>query len=260
MKLVTPLFTLLIVLFAPRFSTAQDYKIPVENTRDGKLTLRNFSGDLPIEGYSGNEIIISSTDERGQKTPERAKGLKPVYSGGTDNTGLGLSVEKNGSQINIDCLMPFTRRGDFKIKVPENLALKINSGCERNNQLSIRNIKNEIEIKNCHSIELKNVSGPLVLSTISGSIDVVLTGINKDKPTSIASVSGEIDVTLPASSAANLEMTTINGNMYSDFDLATQQSAMKRVGGNAITTKLNGGGGDLKISNISGNIYLRKAK
>src|SRR5437870_4791978 len=45
------------------------YKIPVQNTKDGKLTLNDFSGDLPIEGYSGTEIIITS--DRGDKAPDR---------------------------------------------------------------------------------------------------------------------------------------------------------------------------------------------
>jgi hypothetical protein len=30
------------------------------------------------------------------------------------------------------------------------------------------------------------------------------------------------------------------------------------VGGGAINAKLNGGGTDLRITNVSGNIYLRK--
>jgi DUF4097 and DUF4098 domain-containing protein YvlB len=121
-------------------------------------------------------------------------------------------------------------------------------------------MKNEIEINNCHSLELKNVSGPLVLYTISGNITVTLTGVNKTKPTSIASVSGDVDVTVPAGIAANLEMSTVSGNMYSDFDISPSKNQMRRVGGNTITTPLNGGGGDLKLSVVSGNIYLRKAK
>lgn len=259
MKLVNSLCTLFVVLFIAQAAPAQDYKLTVENSRAGKLTLSNFSNEMPIEGYSGNEIIITS-DSKTQGTPERAKGLKAVYAAGTDNTGLGLYVEKKGNEITIQCLLPVTKRSNYKIKVPDNLALNITSGCERGNSLVISNMKNEIEINNCHSVDLKNVSGPLVVSTISGTVDVVLTGINKDKPTSIASVSGEVDVTLPATVAANLEMSTISGNMYADFDLDTQNNSMKRVGGHAIKTKLNGGGGDLKISSISGNIYLRKAK
>ena len=40
--------------------SSQEFKIPFQNSKDGKLILRNFIGTLPIEGYSGNDIIITS--------------------------------------------------------------------------------------------------------------------------------------------------------------------------------------------------------
>jgi lia operon protein LiaG len=262
MTIINRLVTALIILVISSGALkAQEYKVAVENTTSAKLTLTNFIGELPIEGYSGNEIIITSTSGHYEGPSERAKGLKPIYPDGTDNTGgLGLSVEKNGNQVSINCLLPFTRGGSFKIKVPDNLALNIHSGCERNNKIRIDNMKNEIEINNCSDIDLKNVTGPLVVSTISGDVNVTLTGVNKDKPTSIASISGDIDITVPANVAATLEMSTISGAMYSDFDIAPSKGKMPRVGGNAINTPLNGGGGNLKLTVISGNIYLRKAK
>ena len=62
MKTNTLGITLLAILLTATTLQAQEYKIPVQNTTDGKLSLVNFMGDLPIEGYSGNEIIITTTD------------------------------------------------------------------------------------------------------------------------------------------------------------------------------------------------------
>lgn len=237
---------------------AQDYKIAVQNTKDGKLTLNDFSGDLPIEGYSGTEIIITS--DRSPKTPERAKGLKPVYADGTDNTGIGVSVEKNGNEVTLQCLLPITQSANYKVKVPDNFTVKVNNECGHSGDITAKNLKGEVEIKNCGSIKLTNVSGPVVLSTISGNIDVTFTSLNKDKPISIASVSGEIDVTVPAKAGLDLEMETVSGSIYSDFDFPSENKKMKRIGGNTIDSPLNGGGVDLKINNVSGNIYLRKGQ
>ena len=121
-------------------------------------------------------------------------------------------------------------------------------------------MKNEIEIKNCFSIDLRNITGPLVLSTISGSIDVVYGNINTDKPVSINSISGNIDISLPENTPANLEMKTISGKVYSDFDLSSEDTDMKQIGGASLKYKINGGGMDFKIVTVSGNIYLRKGK
>lgn len=256
MKYIAAL-ALTILLIASGAVRAQQFKIPVENIKDGRLNLDEFIGDLTVEGYSGNEILITGTSEHFE-TPERAKGLKPVYAEGTDNTGLALSMEKDGNKVTLRCLLSMVQSGTYKIKVPDNLALKISRNCSRWGGTTIANMKNEIEFNGCHEITLKSVTGPLVISTIDGNVDVVFSEISKDKPISLASVSGEVDVTIPAKAAVNLEMSNVSGNMYTDFDFPASSKEMRRVGGNNIRNELNGGGTELKIHNVSGNIYLRK--
>jgi lia operon protein LiaG len=237
---------------------AQDYKVSVDNAKNSKLSLKNFSGDLKIEGYAGNEIVISPMGGEDMTVPERAKGLKPVYGGGVDNTGVGLSVGKDGTEISVICLIPFTNSREYTVKVPESMSIVVNSECQNNNDIYINGMKNEIEIQSCHSIKLTGVTGPLVLSTISGDIEVTFSQIAVGKPFSINSISGEIDITLPAKTAADVEMSAVSGRMYSDFDFSDKSKDMNQVGGNELTTKLNGGGAKFSIVTVSGNIYLRK--
>jgi hypothetical protein len=237
---------------------AQEYKVPVDNAKSSKLSLTNFSGDLRVEGYAGNEIIFTPVGGEEVTVPERAKGLKPIYGGGVDNTGVGLSVEKNATGISVTCLLPFTNSREYTVKVPESMAIEVKSECQNNNDIYINGMKNEIEIQTCQSISLKSVSGPLVLSTISGDIEVTFSQIASGKPISINSISGEIDVTLPANTAADVEMSAVSGRMYSDFDFSDKSRDMNQVGGNELNTKLNGGGAKFSIVTVSGNIYLRK--
>jgi hypothetical protein len=250
------LFTFLFV-FTGKMILAQDYKIPVENANEATLQLSDFSGKMTIVGYSGNEIIIAPAEKVGPP-PERAKGLKPVFSNGTDNTGIGLNVEKDGNRVMISNLLPFTQQRELTLQVPENMALSISSGCEYNNDLYISKMNDEIEIQTCHSINLQQVTGPLVLSTIGGNIDITFGMVNTLKPFSINSISGEIDITLPSKLAADIEMGTITGSMYSDFDFSNTRKDLNQVGGNHLDYKMNGGGIQINIVTVSGNIYLRK--
>ena len=237
--------------------SAQEYKIATTNSKDGRIILKDFSGQLPIEGYNGTDIIITSTSED-LTPPEKAKGLKPVFPAGTDNTGIGLDVEKTDNVISITCLLPFTRDGEYKMKVPENLSIELSSGCERNNDVTVKNMKNEIDLKTCHDIKLENVTGPLVLSTISGNIDITYSSINSAKSSSVHSVSGDIDITLPVKTATDLELNVVSGAIYSDFDFSESQKNLKKIGGNETNFALNGGGFKYSIGSVSGNIYLRK--
>jgi hypothetical protein len=254
MKTTILLSTIIIILCSPVYS--QDYKIAASNSTDASLVLDGFSGQLTIEGYAGTDIVISPAEK--VETPERAKGLKPVFSGGVDNTGLGLKMDKDGNKISIKCLLPFTNQKDFTLKVPENMALKITSECQNSNDVFVSKMKNEIEIQICQSIKLEQVSGPLVLSTISGDIDITFGTINSQKPFAINSVSGEIDITMPSKLAADIEMNSVTGNMYSDFDFNNSDKNVKQVGGNNLEYKMNGGGVKFSIVTVSGNIYLRK--
>jgi lia operon protein LiaG len=256
MKYVIPF--LLLVCVTGRLS-AQEFKVTVENTKDGRLELDEFPSDLPIEGYTGTEIIITATS-RDFTPPERAKGLKPVYGAGTDNTGIALYMEKNGNTVSFRCLLPITKGANYHIKVPENLALKIHQECWRSGTATIQNMKNEVDYDGCSEVNLKNVTGPLVISTVNGGVNVVFSEISKDKPISIASVNGEVDVTIPAKAGVDLEMSTVNGNMYSDFDLPQDNKSMRRVGGSSVHATLNGGGTELKLHGVNGNVYLRKGQ
>jgi hypothetical protein len=250
--------TMLIFAMAGILS-AQEYKITVQNSKDGRIILKDFNGLSLVEGYNGNDIIITSKGER-MTPPEKAKGLKPVYPSGTDNTGIGLDVQKIDNLITVTCLIPFTRSGDYEIRLPENLAIEFNSGCERSNDIVIKNMKNEIDIKSCHNIKLSDVTGPLVLSTISGNIDVTFSTINSVKASSINAISGDIDITIPVKTATDLELRTVAGGFFSDFEFADTQKNLKKVGGNQLNFPLNGGGLKFSIGTVSGNIYLRKGK
>jgi hypothetical protein len=257
MKTIKTKMFLLTILLSAGIAAGQEHKIPVQNTKEGKLILKNFTNDLPIEGYSGNEIIITSTSND-FSPPERAKGLRPIYPGGTDNSGLGLNVEKEGSVVTVICMLPIAKRADYKIRVPDNLSIEIESGCERSSNISIVGMKNEIDIQACHGIDLKNVTGPLVLSTISGDIDIVFSNMTPDKPMSINAISGEIDITLPSKTAVNLDLKTIGGSFYSDFEFTQTKDNLKRIGGNELGYALNGGGPKFSIATVSGNVYIRK--
>ncbi|HVS98462.1 MAG TPA: DUF4097 family beta strand repeat-containing protein [Puia sp.] len=236
--------------------TGHDYKVSVDNSKDARLILEGFPEELTVEGYAGSDVVLGGGVWH---SSERARGLKAVYANGVDNTGLAVSMEKDGNRVTLRCLLPITQSARYTIKMPESMALEITRDCSRGGGTQISNMKNEVEFKGCQDVTLKNVTGPLVVSTISGSVNVVFTEISKDKPISIASISGEVDVTMPARSGFNLEMGTVSGNMYSDFDFpSAKQGDMERVGGNTIHTKINGGGIDLRLHSVSGSVYLRK--
>ena len=74
MKTTILLSTIIIILCSPIYS--QDYKIAATNSTDASLVLDGFSGQLTIEGYAGNEIVISPAEKVETRKAELAAELK----------------------------------------------------------------------------------------------------------------------------------------------------------------------------------------
>lgn len=96
----------------------------------------------------------------------------------------------------------------------------------------------------------------LTVETINGNITISgQTGGVKAK-----SISGFIDMAVSPQRAAKVELNTITGSMYSDFDFHADGKNMKQVAGASINSNLNGGGdGIIRIETISGDIFFHKS-
>ena len=226
-----------------------------------RLEVNLVNSSLTVTGYSGDELIVEVDGMN--PLPERAKGLKPLSGAGADNTGVGMAMSVEGGTIK---LTKTTKQDhDYRIKIPKNTALKITeTAFWGGKDYVISDLEGEIEVKTTTSdVEIRNVTGPVVGNSTSGNFEVVFSKLNQDQPCAISLISGELDITMPADTKAHLRAKTITGEIYTDFEVSqpSKEKDLKRVGGSWDTVfDLNGGGADLRIESISGNVYIRKKK
>lgn len=207
------------------------------------------------------EYEDSDCDECPKKTTkkDRSKGLKAVYAGGTDNTGFGMSIEKDGDVLRIKDLKSWMQRGGLQIVLPKDIDIKLD--CGNLGSAQINGFSSEIEVKtNVGGIVLSDVTGPITAHTSTGLVEVKFSSVNQASPISLSSSTGVVDVTLPSNTKANLELRSSMGSVYTDFDLQPErEDGMKIVGSNRkIVSKLNGGGVNIELRSSTGNVYLRK--
>lgn len=201
----------------------------------------------------------SDDEDDGPTEDERAKGLTPLYAGGTDNTGFGFMTEKEGGILKIKDLKSWTQRSGFTISLPKGMNLKLDTG--NLGSAKIEGMDSELELSsNVGNITLNNVTGPITAHSSTGTIEVVFDKVNQSSPISISTATGTIDVSLPTNTPANVELRSTMGSVYSNFDLEEpREDGMKVVGSNRnIEGKLNNGGVDITLKTSTGNIYLRK--
>ena len=250
------------LLIALAISTqAQEYKYTVKgNAAETWVEINQLGADLIIEGSSGTDIRIVATGYEG--LPEKAKGLKPLSSSGVDNTGIGLSVNQSGTNITIVGTSRDSDDGQYTIYLPKGLNLKVDYGTWQSGDLTIKSMTGQVEAKAfSNDLILENVTGPIVAHTLSSDLVVKFSTLAQTAPTSLSSTSGDIEVTLPSASKGTFKMNTMSGGVYTDLDFEMKESDanVRRIGGNSTTGKLNGGGAEVSLKSISGDIYIRKA-
>ncbi|MEE4196507.1 MAG: DUF4097 family beta strand repeat-containing protein [Bacteroidales bacterium] len=260
MKTIRSIIT---VVFVLTLSTgfAQSFKYNIGQSK--QIEIKNLVGEINIEEISGSQLIIEGANF--PKKPARAEGLKSLYGNGAeDNTEIGLQVLNQGGIIEIQGASKKAEDAKYIFKVPKGVNVKIDYRSPfAKETIRVVNFSNELEISTLNrNLDLKNVTGPVVLNTTNGDINIAFSSINQEAPTSISSINGVVDITLPHSTPAKISLSTINGEIFTNFDINFEKKTKNGLsyigGGQKINGTINGGGVDIKLSTINDNIYLRK--
>ena len=187
---------------------------------------------------------------------EKAKGLKLVGAGGTDNTDVGFYVVQDGNKMIVKNLR---RSEKAEIFLPKTQNVSVTNSW--NGDIHIDGFSGEVEANaNLNGgLKMTNLSGPVTAYSLNQGIEVSFDKISQSAPIVIRTTNGEIDVTLPESTPADLELSSWNGDIYTNFDLQRpNKDGLKSISGKNIKGSVNGGGVNIKLKSTNGTIYLRK--
>ena len=143
-----------------------------------------------------------------------------------------------------------------------------------NGDISVENVNENLEISNINGfIKMKNIAGSVVANTINQDIIVNFTEVTPNTPMAFTTLNGKVDITFPATVKANVKLKTDMGEVYTDFDIDVDktpskinQSVDKEKGLYKIKKddwtygKINGGGSEIMMKTMHGNIFIRKIK
>lgn len=183
----------------------------------GKLLVNASS--VSVEGYDGNEVIVSTWVERSEQD-ERAAGLQGINSSGLkDNTGVGLQLTESDG-IAILSVVNRQKLDSIHLRLPNKISLAVKSlSSWTEGTITLKDLLSEIEVSNTFGdVKLQQVTGPMTIKTVHGNIEAVLDKPVKG-PVSLVSTLGFIDVAIPKSTPANLELRTTMGEIFAAEEL-----------------------------------------
>jgi len=230
------------------------------------LKVHLVSGSINVTGYDGKDIVIivnpRSNDE--EDSPKTENGMKRISNHG----GYEVTAKEADNNVTVNTGNPM-KAIDLNIKIPQDGKLQI--GTVNDGEVTIDNVKGELEVNNVNDkIKLTNISGSVVANTVNGDVDVTFKAIDPKAAMAFSTLNGDINVTLPDDTKANLKMKSDNGDIFSDFDIdvdktpskvdkTTEPGLYKIKKDDWVLGKINGGGPEMMMKNMQGDIYVKKA-
>ncbi|MEM8584177.1 MAG: DUF4097 family beta strand repeat-containing protein [Bacteroidota bacterium] len=210
-------------------------------------------GRLKIIGTDDQNLSVTS--DGAQERDERAQGLRLISASGLqDNTGWGLSVVEEGNTITVSQVGQ--KNDEYTIKVPHSAAVQFTQSGTNGGHFRIESFDGEVDVTMMyHKVYLFDVTGPLAVNCVYGEIIAEYTERPPSGAVRLHATYADVDLTLPASTAANLTLSTSYGDMYTDFDLSVNGD-----GGDhgKLNATINGGGSLISLQSTYNDIYIRQ--
>ncbi len=224
------------------------------------------NGGITVKAYDGKDVVIEAHTRDREPVQPAPTGMHRLSV-----TATGLSAEEENNDVRIDT-DSFMRPVDLVITVPTHSSLSLHTVNDGN--ISVTGVEGDLDVEAINgSVTLDHVSGSVVAHTVNGRVSATLDRVNTQKPMAFSTLNGEIDATFPPDLKANLNLHSMRGDIFSDFDVQLGRAAGQpivedsgtssgkyrvRADGNVHAT-INGGGQDIQFSTLNGNIYIRKA-
>lgn len=191
----------------------------------------DFADSIDVQTWNKNEVYVKAT---------------VTINDNEDNDAFVLEVDDHGWYLEIASKI----KDMDKLSRKGRTVIKKSSGDEvisrgRSVDLSLRFL---VYTPESYDLEISTISGDILVRGRPGQLD-------------LKTISGFIDLALPSRYQANIDMSTVTGSMYSGFTFDREKKdGMRHYGRRDYTASLNGGGTDLKLETISGDIFLREIK
>jgi hypothetical protein len=104
------------------------------------------------------------------------------------------------------------------------------------------------------SINMQRVSGPIEAKSTNGRIDLVVDSLGAEDPVVIEGVNGSMTAVLPSNLQAEVQLSTVNGGVRSDFSVSSEgEQSNHRLHG-----QIGNSSREVVLKTVNGNVSLLK--
>lgn len=227
------------------------------------VEIKGVNGNVRAEGYNGSQVEVVAA-KKGERSDPKGVEIRVVeHAGGV--TICAVYPSDDPSRPN-DCQPG--RAGRMNVRdndVEVNFTVRVPSGV----RFVGRTVNGEVEANRIGSdVEASTVNGGINISasgiaqaaTVNGSIKAAMGSADWPSELKFNTVNGSITLDFPAGLSADVRAETLNGDVNSDFPMNVQSAQAERRGQpRRVSGTIGGGGHQLVLKTINGDINLRRA-
>jgi hypothetical protein len=247
----------------------------------GTVRVHNLAGSINVERSGSGQVEVTGQKNyrRGDAADVRFE-VVPSANGVTicaiwydgDCTEDGVKSERrnrddNDRNRNNDVSVTFTVRVPAGVKIDASgVSADVNvtgatAGVSANSvsgNVTLNDVTGDIRVNSVSGdVKVSGAStGSIHANSVSGDVEIGIDQLSGSGDLDFSTVSGDVDITFPANLDALVQMSTVSGELRSDFPLTTQGDTDRR--NRNIEARIGSGGRTLKFHSVSGNVTLRR--
>lgn len=226
---------------------------------DGRFSIDNINGQIEIHGWSSNMVMVNTTIHG--KTPEGVQAMEIHIDADPDR--VSVNTREPSEAHDFWSFWRLLQNGlrdkatvDYTVRVPEQARLKDVSSV--NGNIAIDSVAGDITASTVNGeTSIKDASRNLKLNTVNGTITAEMNSLGSGQSVTLDAVNGELDLAVPANADATFKVTTVNGEISSEFP--SLQPKHEWPVGNNLNGSLGNGAGSVKVDAVNGTIKFLKS-
>jgi DUF4097 and DUF4098 domain-containing protein YvlB len=242
---------------------AQDFRWSGSAAAGSEVSVSNVTGNVTVTASTTGRVEVLGTKRGSGRNYDRIKADVVQTSRGIavcvlydDNSTCddNGSHSKSRGRWNDDDNNWGNARMDLEVAVPTNL------------QVAASSVSGDVSVTGAQGdVRANTVSGDVRLdrlharsvkaNTVSGDLEVRVDEFTGQGDLSFNTVSGDLTLYVPKNFDADLSMSSVSGDVNSDFALTV--GSMSRMRRGSVEARIGNGGRRLDVHTVSGNLRLR---
>ena len=189
------------------------------------VEIRGISGFIRVTGAAGNGVTFHVEQRLDARTPEGLIRLKDEVKLRFTETGgvVKAEVEKRDR----DWEKGQKVEHDFTVTVPQDVRLVVRNV---NGEISVDDVRGEYELKTVNGkVVLNKAAGAGTVETVNGALQATYVDNPRNNVT-FKTINGKIELWLRPGLDADFNLKTMNGKIYSDFEMSSRPSSAEASG------------------------------